>query len=71
MTKTLSAHYQKMSKPSAQFLHLPITVDLNRFAQCSAAAATDKPYIAFTETFNNAKDGVYILIKAFGKIATN
>lgn len=71
MTKTLLAHYQKMAKPSARFLHLPMTVDLNRFAQCSAASATDKPYIAFTGTFNNAKDGVDILIKAFGKIAAN
>lgn len=68
MTRTLLAHYQKMSKPSARFLHLPMTVDLNRFVQCPAAEI-DNPYIAFTGTFNNAKDGVDILIKAFGKIA--
>ena len=70
MTKTLLAHYQKMAKPSARFLHLPMTVDLNRFTQRSAAEI-EKPYIAFTGTFNNAKDGVDILIKAFGKIAAN
>lgn len=69
MTKTLLAHYQKMSKPSAQFLHLPMTVDLKRFVQCAVGVETDHPYIAFTGTFNNAKDGVDILIKAFGKIA--
>lgn len=70
MTKNLLAHYQKMAKPSARFLHLPMTVDLNRFTQRSAAEI-EKPYIAFTGTFNNAKDGVDILIKAFGKIAAN
>ena len=69
MTKTLLSHYSKMSKPTARFLHLPMTVDLGRFADSQEVKTYTKPYIAYTGTFNNAKDGVDILIKAFGQIA--
>lgn len=69
MTKTLIEHYRKMAKREAKFTHIQMTVDLQRFENLASSNVYKKPYIAFTGTFNNAKDGVDILIKAFGKIA--
>ena len=70
MTQTLLAHYRTMAKPKAEFMHLPMTVDLKRFQNVYATDICSKPYIAYTGTFNNAKDGVDILIKSFAKIAS-
>lgn len=69
MTKTLMEHYRKMAKSDARFVHLPMTVDLKRFQNVPDTVAYKKPYIAYTGTFNNAKDGVDVLIQSFGKIA--
>ena len=69
MTNTLLDHYRKMAKHEAKFIHLPMTVDLKRFIGISDTTIYSKPYIAYTGTFNNAKDGVDILIKSFAKIA--
>ena len=70
MTKTLIHHYSYMSKPDASFLHLPMTVDLSRFDNNFALNQLFiKPYLAYTGTFNNQKDGVDILIKAFALLA--
>lgn len=69
MTNTLLDHYQKMAKPDAKFMHLPMTVDVKRFQNVATINVYNKPYIAYTGTFNNAKDGVDILIKSFAKIA--
>ena len=69
MTTTLINHYRAFTKPNAQFMHLPMTVDLKRFHSVNSTDRYSKPYIAYTGTFNNAKDGVDILIKSFAKIA--
>lgn len=70
MTETLLSHYKPMAKPTAKFIHLPMTVDFDRFAnQTEEASMTwSKPYIAYTGTFNNEKDGVDVLIKSFATI---
>lgn len=68
MTMTLMKHYSKMAKPNSKFLHLPMTVDLERFQNVPYIVAYKKPYVAFTGTFNNAKDGVDVLIKSFSQI---
>ena len=69
MTKTLLSYYQKIAKPQARFMHLPMTVDLSRFTDVTTIANYKKPYIAFTGTMTCHKDGVDVLIKAFAKIA--
>lgn len=69
MTKTLITYYKTMAKPEAKFMHLPMTVDLSRFADVATTNDYKKPYIAFTGTMTNQKDGVDVLIKAFAKIA--
>lgn len=69
MTQTLMTHYKQMASEKAQFLHLPMTVDLDRFVNKSDFTACVKPYIAYTGTFDNLKDGVEILIRAFIKVA--
>ena len=69
MTKTLMDYYRKMAKTEARFIHLPMTVDMTRFANVTTTEEYQKPYIAFTGTMTNQKDGVDVLIKAFAKIA--
>jgi glycosyltransferase involved in cell wall biosynthesis len=69
MTQTLMNHYQDFPKPQPKLLHLPMTVDLDRF-QISAELMEEfkPPYIAFVGVMNDAKDGVSNLIKAFNSI---
>lgn len=68
MTNTLIAHYKQMAKPSAKFFHFPMTVNFSRFQNVAITEKYKKPYIAFTGTYTNLKDGVDILIKSFSKI---
>lgn len=69
MTQTLMKHYQGFPKPQPKLLHLPMTVDLERF-QSPKEPLTEfqSPYIAFVGVMNDAKDGVSNLIKAFNVI---
>jgi len=70
MTKQLMKHYKAFSLKGPILLHLPMTVDLNRFkAANNPVNGFNKPYIAFVGVMNNAKEGVNILIKAFSIIA--
>lgn len=70
MTKTLIEHYKPLSNAKAKVLHLPMTVNMSRFdIQFESVPEFRKPYIAYTGTFNNAKDGVDILIRSFIKIS--
>jgi glycosyltransferase involved in cell wall biosynthesis len=70
MTKTLLAHYESFPKPLPKMLHLPMTVDLERFSQIAPTLTEfQKPYIAFVGVMNDAKDGVNILLESFAKIA--
>lgn len=71
MTKTLMAHYERFPQPRPLLLHLPMTVDLERFCKHQdPPLGYKKPYIAFVGVMNDAKDGVNILIEAFGKVAS-
>jgi glycosyltransferase involved in cell wall biosynthesis len=71
MTKTLLTHYSKFPHPHPAFLHLPMTVDLDRFSmETSQPEEFIKPYIAFVGVMNDAKDGVNILIEAFANICS-
>lgn len=69
MTKTLTEHYQQMAKSEAKFMLLPMTVDMTRFNDVPDFVTYSKPYVAFTGTMSNQKDGVDVLIKAFIKVA--
>ncbi|MBW6492731.1 MAG: glycosyltransferase [Lentimicrobium sp.] len=70
MTKTLLKYYSELPSPRPKLLHLPMTVDLNRFDKpLPTIKRFEKPYIAFVGVMNNAKDGVDILIEAFARIA--
>lgn len=69
MTKTLYRHYDAFRKSCPKLMHLPMTVDLNRFNQeFEPVKGFVSPYIAFVGVMNDAKDGVNILIEAFSKI---
>ena len=68
MTKTLVKHYETFIN-HPPLLHLPMTVDLDRFQkQLPPPSDFKSPYIAFVGAMNDAKDGVNILIEAFNKI---
>ena len=69
MTKTLLNHYERFPDRKPRMLHLPMTVDLDRFSkEYNLPNSFKKPYIAFIGVMNDAKDGVNILIEAFAKI---
>lgn len=70
MTKTLFSHYKSFPEPQPNMLHLPMTVDLERFNQIAPAPIEfQKPYIAFVGVMNDAKDGVNILLESFAELA--
>ncbi len=69
MTKTLMNHFSTFSN-HPPLLHLPMTVDLDRFNKViNTLVEFKKPYIAFVGVMDDAKDGVNILIEAFHEIA--
>jgi len=69
MTQTLMKHYQAFPKPQPKLLHLPMTVDLDRFQIPPELMEEFKPpYIAFVGVMNDTKDGVSFLIKAYNLI---
>lgn len=69
MTRTLLKHYDSFPQPRPKLFHLPMTVDLDRFADTIEPLKDfEQPYIAFVGVMNDAKDGVNILIEAFAKI---
>lgn len=66
MTKTLYNHYQQFPAPRPKILHLPMTVDLERFdGKVEPLSDFKIPYIAFVGVMNNLKDGVDVLLRAF------
>ncbi|HPN70002.1 MAG: glycosyltransferase family 4 protein [Prolixibacteraceae bacterium] len=70
MTRTLMEHYMQFPQPGPKFIHLPMTVDLERFRKVDyVCSGFEKPYIAFIGVMDNAKDGVNILIHAFAQLA--
>jgi len=67
MTLTLYSEFKILSKP--KLLHLPMTVDLDRFKDsCLNLEGFESPYIAFVGVMDNIKDGVNILIQSFNII---
>ena len=69
MTKTLINHFNIFNN-HPPLLHLPMTVDLERFQkQMAPPLEFKKPYIAFVGVMDDRKDGVNILIEAFYKTA--
>jgi glycosyltransferase involved in cell wall biosynthesis len=71
MTKTLLKHFSSRLIPHLKLLHLPMTVDLERFSAVEEVLkGFRKPYIAFVGIMSDAKDGLNILIEAFSKIAS-
>lgn len=69
MTHTLMKHFENLTAPHPRFLHLPMTVDLNRFTGFTHSLPEfQKPYIAFVGVMNDAKEGVSTLIHAFHHI---
>lgn len=71
MTKTLFNYYLSKVKPGTKLIHLPMTVDMERFDLNKKYLLPDglkQPFIAFIGAMNNMKDGVNILIDAFAKI---
>lgn len=71
MTRTLLKHYQGFPGKKPKLIHLPMTVDLERFArQCEKLDNFRKPYIVYIGVLNNAKDGIDVLLHAFAQISS-
>jgi len=71
MTDTLMEHYKGMPgiNPDAEFLKIPMTVDLSRFENTQANDTYKKPYIAYCGSGGFYANGVDILIKSFARIS--
>jgi glycosyltransferase involved in cell wall biosynthesis len=72
MTKTLMDYFEPKLNSNTRLLHLPMTVDLERFdlkTQHENTLNLIQPYISFVGSMNDAKDGVSTLIEAFQIIA--
>lgn len=69
VTQTLMKHYQNFPKPQPKLLHLPMTVDLERFESPKESLPEFySPYIAYVGVMNDAKDGISNLIESFNSI---
>ena len=64
MTKRLIKYFKEEKKIKKPFLHVPMTVDFDRFNNIKIKNNTNK-YIAYCGELNNKKDGVDLLIDAF------
>jgi glycosyltransferase involved in cell wall biosynthesis len=68
MTNTLLTYYQSVPNKPISAIHLPMTVDFERFKQPCTQSLFSSPYIAYVGVMNKHKDGVDVLIKAFAEI---
>lgn len=64
----LCEYMLKRMRPSASLLKVPILVDVEQFSSVTSSALISGKYIAYCGTLNEAKDGVYTLMKAYAKI---
>jgi glycosyltransferase involved in cell wall biosynthesis len=72
MTQTLLDYFKDKIGVHTEVIHLPMTVDLERFNFNKSYVMLEHlkgPYIAFLGAMNDVKDGVNILIESFSKIA--
>jgi glycosyltransferase involved in cell wall biosynthesis len=70
MTKRLIRYFQTEKKLNKQFIHVPMTVDAERFINIGKNKSRGK-YIAYCGVLNNKKDGIDMLIEAFVLISTD
>lgn len=67
MTKKLINFYRPLAKKNARFLHLPMTVDFDRFPYPVSDLSQARD-ITYCGDLSQAKDGVLTLIKAYALI---
>ncbi|MEO6136069.1 MAG: glycosyltransferase family 4 protein [Ginsengibacter sp.] len=70
MTNTLIKYFSEEKKITVPYLHVPMTVDFERFNSVQRLQNMANNYIAYCGVLNNEKDGVDILIKAFISLAS-
>jgi glycosyltransferase involved in cell wall biosynthesis len=68
MTDTLKKYYSDLISSKAAIVTIPMSVDLNRFETFTKNELSEK-YIAYCGNISNRKDGVDILVKAFGLVS--
>ena len=68
MTRRLIHYFQEEKKRKKPYLHVPMTVDFERFSNVQEDRSAP-PYIAYCGLLNNEKDGVDILLDSFAMIA--
>jgi glycosyltransferase involved in cell wall biosynthesis len=68
MTNPLKKYFEKRISKNAKIEVVPMTVEWERFNNCSDERPVPYPYIAYCGYMGGNKDGVDILIEAFNKI---
>lgn len=67
ITQTLIDYYKNLSKPNAQFILIPMSIELDRFE--ISVSKSQEDYIAYCGgDITGTKDGVDILVRAFNVI---
>ena len=69
MTTPLQEFYSKLKKGNGKIEIIPMTVEPERFENILNEQLFQKPYFAYAGYLGDDKDGVDILIKAFGIVA--
>jgi len=69
MTNSLRDYYVKLLKTNSKIKTIPMSVDIERFETGEKIKTED--YVTYCGDLSNNKDGVDILIKAFGKISND
>lgn len=70
MTRSLEKYFNKWKNKNAFTDITPLTIDINLFKK-SYSPIINSPYIAYSGSLSNKKDGVDILIRAFAKISSD
>lgn len=69
MTRPLMGYYEKLIRDNAIMVHIPMTVEVERFLNVDEKSPIAGDYIAYCGNLGqNEKDGVPILIRAFSSV---
>ena len=68
ITQSLEEYYRKVARRGCDVIHIPMTVDCDRFAG-QVERPFDFDYIAYTGSMNRKGGGVDVLVKAFSILA--
>lgn len=68
MTSALHEYFAPRVRKNGKIIVVPMTVEVDRFAQCRDRSPATAPYVAYCGDMSGDKDGVDVLIAAFAAV---